>query len=72
MSRLTTGTAASSSPRRSLSWPIQNGDRLSSNEHNVPLADHLLQARDDALRLIEAQRGCRNLDRVQGRIGIGV
>jgi len=38
----------------------------------MPLADHLLHARDDALRLVNAQRGCRNLDRVQRLVGIGV
>lgn len=42
-----------------------NGDRLSSNENDVPIADHVLDARDDALSLIQAQRRCRDLDRVE-------
>jgi hypothetical protein len=42
-----------------------NGDRLSSNEDYVPIADHVLDAGDDALSLIQAQRRRRDLDRIE-------
>jgi hypothetical protein len=46
-----------------LSDPDRDG--LPSNEHDVPLAGDILDAFDDAFSLVEAQWGCRDLDRIE-------
>jgi hypothetical protein len=40
-------------------------DRLSSNEDDVPVADHVLNAHDYALSLIQTQRRCRDFNRIE-------
>ena len=52
-------------PQAILELADPNGDCLSSNEDDVPITDHVLDAGDDALSLIQAQRRCGDLDRIE-------